>query len=512
MSLSFTRLLPSISFVCALLLNNAFAVETKTFRDSLGQIVYLDAKGLPRCVENGNRRGFMWWNVNENRYNRDVFVVQPARVGWDCNDWVTVSGWGGTHIQAAVKVKRAEVYKSSVKTIQRINISKELSERLAQIQLGASEYRSEKTGAQWLKNNPLNDYNIQLNAELTKRFGIGFTGEIYKAFVETRPQNSKIKNELVKRIEKSINNPAEQKRELAARSGKVKLLVSLGLGWVRGKKMEGPYDVPRLEQDLKSIGLNYSVLENKPFGRVKSNSQMLAVQIQEELEKGNDIMLMGACKGTAEIMNALAMIPNLVDANGKQTNPKYGRVIGVLSLSGLMKGSFLAEWISGLNDKKFFNWLFRVLKDGPFPSMHDIGTIIGVAPDLSTTQMEQDYAAYSKRVPKDIVYFNALGVMPGNGLMSDSPVAELQNKVIVPILKNANANDGYIDYPSSAIPDSMAKRVYSVVFDASHMIVDGKLNATWNGKARSYEMRNEKTRRAVLSAMFVLFSDLSANK
>ena len=62
------------------------------------------------------------------------------------------------------------------------------------------------------------------------------------------------------------------------------------------------------------------------------------------------------------------------------------------------------------------------------------------------------------------------------------------------------ATDGFLEYPDNMLPDSAVPQNYTVVFDGSHLLMDGNFGG--------YSLIDQKNRTAAYSAMFKTLMDL----
>jgi hypothetical protein len=98
----------------------------------------------------------------------------------------------------------------------------------------------------------------------------------------------------------------------------------------------------------------------------------------------------------------------------------------------------------------------------------------------------------STGLPQGTDYISVVGIVPGDGLTSDSGIEPIQDAITRPFI-DVGANDGYVEYPGTQFPPELAPRNYTIPVDASHVFIDG----TFDGE----NLSSTKNRRTVIGAV-----------
>src|SRR5690606_28752455 len=107
----------------------------------------------------------------------------------------------------------------------------------------------------------------------------------------------------------------------------------------------------------------------------------------------------------------------------------------------------------------------------------DIGEDIESFRDLSIQNTSSLMSRVASTFPRDIEVFNLIGIERADGLIDDPKIGFLQNSVVrgeqYSRFLRSGANDGYVEYPGTAVDDNFAENVYTMAANASHIVLDG---------------------------------------
>ncbi len=447
-------------------------LTTTAFADPCAQYYSEKEDGhRPRCLETPDAKGnwFFTWDESE-KWNRDVEIAQAAL---PCRRWKDLPA-------NAAKT----VLKPADKKVGAIALEACTQVALKQVRLGAKKLRGELLAADWLKKNPVETYTIEKNRELTNDYGGGFAGDVYAAWLRQEPENAKAEKDLLKEFEKALEeeDPTVTNK---AKSKDIVALYSLGMGW-------DPKDAPPdstmaiLNAEMLKLGVETKFLKNHPMAGIPENVEILTKQIVDELATGKDVILVGLCKGSPELLGAFAAaMKNRLDDKREQKNRPRGdgRVLAFLNVSGLIGGTYIAD-----KAKTFPKWLltsFKV-KEEMLKQMESMTSAAAI--DFNKT--------WVGKLPSDVVYTSLVGIVPETGM---NPALEskwmAQMRGITKLLKLADAaHDGFIEYPKQAIPTGNSTRETTIVIEGSHVL--------WEGYLGRHELNSPKARRALFSALF----------
>ena len=174
----------------------------------------------PRCVAKPGSRDniFFVWTEKEKTERRIWAGLRRV----PCEKWKKAGTWFTVRSWSEMTASQDHVFG--------VRLSAATLEALRQVRYGATEIREEKTAAEWLKKHPIHTYTHGVNRHLTRRFGLGFSGDVYQAWVESRPDNAFVRDRYRYWFDEVRKDP-DAAATLRKRMGGRKVLISLGMAW-----------------------------------------------------------------------------------------------------------------------------------------------------------------------------------------------------------------------------------------------------------------------------------------
>ena len=347
---------------------------------------------------------------------------------------------------------------------------------LEQIAKKANEFREERTAAEFIDKRNITTYTKELNREITPKYGAIFSAEVFKELTERKPGNREFREYVLNEIRKK-----PESEPFAPWKDKVKLVVSFGLGWSNDYGVAAPYYIKDFLADIESQGLEVVYLNKNPFGTVKKNVQRIIPQIESELRKDKRVIFLSLCKGTPELLSALAAIrdPELKE-----------KIAGHVNLSGMLTGTFFADIAMSVIVPKIFSPFMKII---PFKSIKDAGRMASSATYMKSTIISETLNEVKGNIPDDMLTVNITGAPMSDRVMKNgSPMAMVLKynywqKFLV------SANDGFIELPHTVVSEELAPNQVTLVLDSSHMLADGYLD--------EFELKNQDVRRALYQSI-----------
>jgi hypothetical protein len=388
-----------------------------------------------------------------------------------------------------------------------VRLPRELKERIAQAQLGADVYRPPGRDASSIAESLL-DFSVEENRRLTRDYGNGFAGQVYRAWVEKQPQNIQGHGVLMTELDRQISLGDERGvNSLAKKAGNTVLVVAMGIGWQSEITDSTPAYVSDFIRNISGLGLETRILSRPAFGTMEVNAQAIERQLRVLLESGKDVMLFGLCKGAPEVLAAATRVmkPYLDEENRQTRVPEgHGKIVGSISISGMFSGILFADALERLSLTQGVD-AYAMVTGARFGlgALSELGAYLSVMRDVTSERVKGFTAGFYPDLPSDIAYLNSTGVIPGNALLGDQDTTAMNPFIKVNRRFNLarGANDGFIEYPGNLMPKSVAPSVYDFVFDASHMISDG----IYHGRS----LRDPRVKSATYRAFVNLALDLS---
>jgi hypothetical protein len=249
-------------------------------------------------------------------------------------------------------------------------------------------------------------------------------------------------------------------------------------------------------RDFEAMGADSELLMTDAYGTLLENSQLLENQIDTFLAKGQNLILVGTSKSIVELIGALARLAPKLEGNERP--PGYGKIEALVSISGLMQGSVLADWLDRQWGTNLFNGVVNLLA-----KLSDQYSLKAIASYriMNSNSLTEWYQEYAPRIPKSVLYVNLIGITPGDGIAKDSFLNQLQTYLVRPAILDYGAYDGYVEYPGSSMPNEWAPKIVRLTVDSSHSLLDGSF--------RDLPLDQESSRRTFFAGLFHSIADLA---
>jgi hypothetical protein len=227
------------------------------------------------------------------------------------------------------------------------------------------------------------------------------------------------------------------------------------------------YDV--LVDNLRTAGMAVKVVRTNSYDPIAKNAGIVRSALDMELRAGKNVILVGLSKGGSESLLALSMLTSKLE--GKDKPAGYGKVEAYLGLSGVYGGSFLVDYAGQMPQQLIFG---QVLKNEYRNDGKTLPSLDGVL-DIRSENMDSVMSQVARNgLPQETTYFSILGTIAGNGLAAKgNDIRRLQDELIRARLEKFGANDGYIEYPGTAIPQKLVRKSFAATMNSSHALVDG---------------------------------------
>ena len=398
--------------------------------------------GFPRCFETGeNENIFFKWKNKLLRRRVEVSFSEDDCSKWEKRRKNVFVGWRDItpEIQSSLPVR--------------------LQKELQQVFEKGNELRSEHSAEDYLENHPINEFSEEVNKELSKKYGKLFSAQVYKAFVESKPHNKRLRKTVLDAFDDQSDD-----LDFTKYSNEIEIIVSLGLGWEEDYSKSTPSYIKNFFLDMRNLGLQVHVLKKDDiYGKIDKNSESIKSQLETLIKKDKNYIVVSLCKGTPEVLKALYDIKSDLVSDSK--------IIGFINLSGMGRGTFFARSMSKLFVPKLFSPLLRVF---PMKSASYAGKMVNAVKYIKADIVSGVMDSISLPSLARTTFVNVTGVP-----LSDYVI---KNKsAMLPVLKynrvfkaSKIANDGFIELPYTELPIHIAPNQSTLVLDATHMLVDGQ--------------------------------------
>lgn len=499
------------------LLTTSLLLTSSVWAASLPAQVTWDRNGMPRCLLSAEAPAKQAFHIlfrwNNDPYQRDVVAEYKGYAWYNDRTGRSVNGYAVARefdcfrkesVSLGTKSSDLEgsltgfpypnrIVRSQDGEVFGVVLPAEVQDAFEQVRRGASVYRgaSEATAALYLAAHPISEFTLELNRELTPKYGVGFVSEIYSQWILSKPKNSQFKDQMMAHARESGVLPSGF---LAPRFKERHAIIIKGLG--HELSFAKRYSI--LFENLTEMGVQYTIVQTRSNDPLLTNSALVAQELRRVLDSGKDVILISLCKGAPESLLALSKVTAEREAQKSVGFPvPPTRVEAVLALSGAYGGSFVVDWVQHIPQWWFIKGklLEEYKKDRvEVPTMQGL---LDLAPENMGRVLQQTLV--SLPIPRDAIYVNVVGVQGGNGLSQDREYMSGLQNAIRDNLKGYGANDGYFEFPNTQLPDSAGDRVYTIPANATHGLVDGDLDGL--------KVREKSDNRRILSGLLMAILD-----
>lgn len=465
-----------------LVLGSVLAVSflSTSFASAAGVTVFYDkSTGMPRCMkgEDANQKEVnVFLRYKGDRFQKTVTALKLWN--WPgCENWESLDK--SPKLSGDLNKAKQFTVGNTTTGAFGLTIPAKVLEAFKQAKVGGSIFRAEATASEYIKKNRLTEYTVPLNRELTRKYGFGFASEVYRKMTEADALNSKLVKEVLANYEKARTG---QLSKVSKRGENLTFVFAPGLGGspeqprdAKGNIVKRDVsDMMRIAEELQvEFGKRggeqtVQVLNINANGSMAGNREMIRHQLDKLLSEGKRIVIIGVCKGMAETVSALGILSPKMNRSG------YGEVVGVLNLSGYLGGSRLSTFIASRGPFNFLKWL-SARTGGVGPIKKDL---LNILPETTEQNVQDMMAEAFPLLPKNAVYMNLVGIMPGDGTGIIGSGKQLQDMVIRKGMEHYQydygANDGYIEFPGTVIPRSYGLSSDVLPLHSDHYLITGK--------------------------------------
>lgn len=420
---------------------------------------------LPNCFDKFSQGRSLIFSWNPGSSNR---MIEAALSPYDCRQ----HNRKGRPAELNHFVQKVEVVNFVSGEVFGQKLSRTQLDILTQIRYGARFLRQDLKAVDFIRRYQIQDYNFQLNRELTALYGPGFSGEVYQAVVEAKSENIQAQQVFMSFYEQALKDQDAAALHLARRGAGIHVLSSVGLGWGSDPQKfdaKTPPWVSDFAREFTTTGMETTLLQREAVAPIRSNVEQIKPQIRQALLTHPRLFLTGLCKGVTEMLLAWAEVEDeWTRSGGRPANA--GRIVGVLNMSGMNHGVYFADEL----DENFFapalKWL---IENVPLAGRERQGYPKALE-TMTTAEVKKFSDFYFPRIDHQIPYLNLVGIIKKGGKLEDNNAlmntffSLNQSLGILPA-----AHDGFIEYPGNEVPKIYAPHSATLAIESSHMLSDG---------------------------------------
>ena len=462
--------------VIATFLVSLTTVQVTSAGEKARNRVFFDHRGMPRCIEDtfGSDGILIEWDLNDHYVPElwahrlsEISASSPSDFNWSVNSVPKNCAYWQELLPAADRIPGFRFTATDVEVAE-IEIPDSARESLEQLALGGSKFRTEKNAEAYLSSHPGFDYTVQTNRQLTHDYGAAFSSQVYKSWIESFAANQQFKASVLENLKDrqspSSQSPSSEKIREFTELPQITFFIVPGITEVIDVNLpeikKGP--ATHVYEDLKSLGAKVHAVATGPLDYVEDNVEIIKTDLRALLSSGQNVILMGMSKGMAESIQALGQLGE---------NPGYdsftGKVLGVINLSGLLRGTSYADF-------GHHNLLLQMLRSLNSVFGGDSYEYLRTAETLTTERLEPAFNQYTPLFPKRLLVLNITGIIPGNGVATDPYMGALQKAINREMMPQLGITDGNIEHPTTLFrPSEIDGQVYTMAFDSSHVLLDG---------------------------------------
>ena len=437
----------SLAVMSALCASSAFASGDR-------HVIWDEEVGLPRCYEHGvTSEVFMWDDTSS--YHRDLYLCRiPDPSNWGCFFWERwVQEDRHTLDCETLNTDRLDTY----------GFPPDAVTALRQVARGANTLEL-RSPSDVLRDEAIATWDVPTNRKFVSRYGMGFTSEMFKAWVESFPKNASFKSHLTDRI---VQESRGQGPDLAARYRDKVIIYCPGLGHVQGAPSP-------IADYLSGEGVEVQIANTLSRGTLAENRAIIMDLIVKNMKRGKTLMIASESKGSTETLGALLALQGSADYRAGLA--AGGKIAGVISFSANFRGSYLADLFENSLLKPIAELVagilrvFKVDVSEVLVGVHNCASRVVEAYYRESTRLG---GLSSMHFPDEWTFVEYSGILPGNGVSTHKQVRMVQDLVSEWFQHSVGANDGLLEYPSTLMKPDWANHQYAAIAYGSHFMVDG---------------------------------------
>lgn len=443
-------------------------------------IAHYNSNGMPICLESQDQKHtyMLTWH-SPSIYTRELYVVDMRSIfggsefSKDCGGQI-LRMRSAQHDTYNFLSNNTKVSGRTIRTqdldsgsFDGYRLPERVIKGLRQVKAGATVYLEDERPSSFVAANPGIKYDLNLNRFLTKSYGPAYSIDVLRQITLQNPRNREFRNAMLS----SLRRPPA---ELAGIFQNVTFLVAPGYMEKKGFSV-----VEKIMNYMKGMGIASRPFNVNSLAGLEINAPAIASQVIEEIKQGKKVFVMGASKGGPELMAALSILykNGSIDEFGRflvsPGQPGRGQILGVVSASSTLFGSFLAEWLTSTPVSAFSIGMVSSEAKSSLLTIPAEGIVPGLR-SQTPSHLNRLWENESRWLPRKIPYFDLMGLadMKREELLGfvKTIFEKLLDSSFFPV---SAATDGFLEYPAMLMPLEWADTIYQVPFHASHTIFDG---------------------------------------
>lgn len=330
----------------------------------------------------------------------------------------------------------------------------------------------------YIRENNITEYDDDTNKEISKKFSPYFSALVFKTLIEKQSRNKELRS--------LLHQQMNQRIVLNKKLANTILVINMGLGWDDQNFSNQAFYIQNFITEIKLLGLETHFLKRDPYGPIDHNIELIKPQLHNLLRTGKNIILLSLCKGTPELVVAMA--------EEIEENPKAQKQItGYLNMSGMLGGTIFSK---KRLDLKIIEEIEQSL-DGHLkttPVRLDRLRTVRALPYMTSDEIAESLTRLNNFQMRDLEVINVVGAMTSKYIsQKGSPL-----KLFLTYNEKAHlfpyANDGFLDISQTSFSKDLFPKARTLVLESTHLLADGNFD--------QYDLANKGVRISFYRALF----------
>lgn len=284
------------------------------------------------------------------------------------------------------------------------------------------------------------DEDLLLNArKLSKTQGMLRAREyLEEAMLRTDSTRGQFERDVIRATrDKAWTAPASVLRLSKAERSRIGIFVIFGID-LSGDSPNREL-IRRAAKELETMGFAARLVNTKPAVSYEANARIIGAEFEEMVDKVDHVIFVAASKGVADLLTYM------LHDGARASEQRRAKVRGIVSLSGVVRGSNMASWLTH-SDLKRLDVVRAVIARRPTQPMEGIESLArdpwqGSRP----AQLSEDFPNL-KWISVSMLPEGNDGLVPGNGVMLELQQALIRHGQVF------SPSDGLVESAATILP------------------------------------------------------------
>jgi hypothetical protein len=197
--------------------------------------------------------------------------------------------------------------------------------------------------------------------------------------------------------------------------------------------------IRRAAKELEHMGFAARLVNTKPAVSYEANARLIGAEFEEMVDKVDHVIFVAASKGVADLLTYMLHDGSRASAQSR------AKVRGIVSLSGVVRGSNMAQWLTH-SELKRLDVVRAFIARRPTQPMEGIESLaLDPWQGVPRAQLREDFP-HLKWISVSMLPAGNDGLVPGNGVMLELQQALIRHG------QDFSPSDGLVESAATILP------------------------------------------------------------